>query len=318
MISPRQHKIGITALAATVGITSLLPANTAVAREKIIFVPPILGSPRRLIPAGTRVYEPSSGADTGINAEESPALLAPAPAAIRRRGQPDALDRDFKLNAPVERTIPQNQDRNRPSVPVTAQCLQGKLPLTALIPESQLGLTTLSNPTLFFYVPQTTAPELELVVQNEAEKEVYIQKYKPSKKAGIISLRLPVNSLAINKQYKWKFSVICNPTDKSQNKVVAGLVQRVLPDRQLVKKIQQASRQERTGRYAAAGIWHDALANVAPLRYLLPNNQTIASDWEELLTAKGVRLNQQIAQQPLIPSPEALQPKNKHKFSDPI
>ncbi|MCC5639994.1 DUF928 domain-containing protein [Nostoc sp. CHAB 5844] len=302
MISSKLQNIGLTALATVVftGITSILPVNTTVAREKIIFVPPILSSPRRLIPAGTRVYEPASEGDTGINPAVERSLPIGGFGGI--------------LGRPVPKNPPQNDVRGRSSVPVSNQCLQGKLPLTALIPESQLGLTTVSNPALFFYVPQTAAPELELVVQNDNEQEVYTQKYKPSNKAGIISIRLPVNSLAVNKQYKWKFSVICNPTDKSQNKVVAGLVQRVLPDSQLMKKLQQATGQERAIVYAAAGIWHEAVAIVAQLRYSLPNNQEIASDWEELLAARGVSLNQQIAQQPLIPPPEALQPKNKHKF----
>ncbi|OCQ97392.1 hypothetical protein BCD64_21340 [Nostoc sp. MBR 210] len=302
MISLKLQKIGITILATTVGMTGLLSVNTAVAREKIIFVPPVLGSPRRLIPAGTRAYEPPLNENANIEIQPLPAPIVAPPGRVR--GNPNDL----------ERTIPPLQNTNPQPAPVTGKCLQGNIPFTALIPESQLGLTTVSNPSLFFYVPQTSAPELELVVQNETEQEVYTQKYKPNNKAGIISIRLPVNSLAVNKQYKWTFSVICNPTDKSQNKVVAGVVQRVLPDLQLVKKLQQANRQERAVLYAAAGIWHDALATVAQRRYLFPNNPEIASDWQELLTTPGIRLNQKIVQQPLISPPEALQPNNKHKF----
>ncbi|MBD2494618.1 DUF928 domain-containing protein [Nostoc sp. FACHB-280] len=298
MISPKLQKIGITILATTVGMTGIYSVNTAVAREKIIFLPPVLGSPRRLIPAGTRAYEPPLNENANIDIQPQPAPIVAPPGRIRGN--------------PVENTIPPEQ--NTSPVPVTGQCLRGKIPFTALIPESQLGLTTVSNPSLFFYVPQTSAPELELVVKNETEQEVYTQKYKPNNKAGIISIRLPVNLLAVNKQYKWTFSVICNPTDQSQNKVVAGVVQRILPDLQLVKKLQQATRQERAVLYAAAGIWHDALATVAQRRYLLPNNSEIASDWQELLTTPGVRLNQQIVRQPLIPPPEALQSHNKHNF----
>ncbi|MBD2297027.1 DUF928 domain-containing protein [Nostoc sp. FACHB-190] len=300
MISLKLQKIGTTILATTVGMTGILSVNTVLASEKIIFVPPV-GSPRRLIPAGTRAYEPLDEGNAGnIDIQTQPAPIVAPPGRVR--GNPNG----------IERRIPPAQNTN--PVPVTDQCLQGKIPFTALIPESQLGLTTVSNPSLFFYVPQTSAPELELVVQNETEQEVYTQKYKPNNRAGIISIRLPINSLAVNKQYKWTFSVICNPTDKSQNKVVAGVVQRVLPDLQLVKKLQQANRQERAVLYAAAGIWHDALANVAQRRYLFPKNPEIASDWQELLTTPGISLNPQIVQQPLISPPAALQPNNKYKF----
>jgi hypothetical protein len=313
MTSPKLQKIGNTVLAASFGLIGFLAVNTAVAREKIVFVPPILSSPRRLVPAGTRAYEPSSE----IGADTNPAIQpAPAPPA---GGNPNAIECLTCIRRPIQRKIPekkvpQNEVRGRSSASVSRQCLQGDIPLTALIPESQIGLTTISNPVLLFYVPQTSAPELELVVQNENEKEVYIQKYKPNNKAGIISLRLPINSLAVNKEYKWKLSVICNPTDKSQNKVVAGLVQRVRPDTQLMKKLQQANRQERVAVYAAASIWHDALATLAQMRYSLPNNQELASDWEDLLTAQGVRLNRKIAQQPLVPPPEALKPKKSTNF----
>ena len=310
MISPKLQKIEITILATTFGLTSLLPVNTATARKKIIFVPPIFGSPQRLIPAGTRVYEPSPGADAIVNPEILP------PAAPIDKPQDQDTNTIFRgiIRTPVQRKIPPTGAERESSAPVASQCLQGKLPLTALIPESQIGLTTVANPALFFYVPQTSAPELELVVQNENDQNVHTQTYKSNNKAGIVRLRLPVNSLAVNKQYKWKLSLICNPQDKSQNKAVAGLVQRVLPNAQLIKKLQQATRQERAFVYAEAGVWYDALATVAQLRYLRPNNQELASDWEGLLTANSVALNQQIAQQPLLPQLEALQPKNNQKF----
>ncbi|WP_413198508.1 DUF928 domain-containing protein [Nostoc piscinale] len=324
MISLKLQKIGTTILATTVGMTGILSVNTVLASEKIIFVPPV-GSPRRLIPAGTRAYEPPDQGNINIDTPILPAPLEASPdfgsgnggninIDTRKLPAPVVAPRDRIRGNPVENTMPPEQNTNPPTVPVTDQCLQGKIPFTALIPESQLGLTTVSNPSLFFYVPQTSAPELELVVQNETEQEVYTQKYKPNNRAGIISIRLPINSLAVNKQYKWTFSVICNPTDKSQNKVVAGVVQRVLPDLQLVKKLQQANRQERAVLYAAAGIWHDALATVAQRRYLFPKNPEIASDWQELLTTPGIRLNPQIVQQPLISPPAALQPNNKYKF----
>jgi len=318
MISPRLQQTSITILA-TIGVTWLLSITTAVAKPKIVFVPPILSGPRRLIPAGTRIYEPPSESSTGINPEVQPAPasgVSPVKPldAIQGGRVEDANPVIFK-RVPVIRTSDNREEvRQRVTVSSANKCLQGKLPLTALIPESQLGLTTVADPTLFFYVPQTTAPALELIVQNENDQEIYKQKYKPTNKAGIISLNLPVNSLAVNKQYKWKFSVICNPAEPSQNKFVAGLIQRVIPDPKLAKQLQQATKQERAVLYAAAGIWHDTLTTVAQMRYLVPHNQALASEWEGLITGKGVGLNQQTAQQPLIPDTETLKLKKSLKF----
>jgi Domain of Unknown Function (DUF928) len=296
MISLKLHKTGINILTLTISLTYLLPVTTVVAEKKTVFVPPILSSPRRLIPAGTRVYEPASGENTGRNSEVQPA---------QRRGIDIYQDAPASAPAPAPITVPYKK--------VPDNCLQGELPLTALIPQSQIGLTTQGNPTLFFYLPQTSAPELELLVQDEKEQEIYKQKYKPSGKAGIISLRLPVNSIGVKKQYKWKFSVICNPANNSQNKVVAGLLERVSPNPQLVKKLQQVTRQERAAVYAEAGIWHDTLATVAQMRFLHPHNKEFTFDWEGLLTGVGVGFSRQLAQQPLVSPPEALQPEKNRK-----
>jgi Domain of Unknown Function (DUF928) len=321
IISSKLQKTSLKVIATTIGLTWLLSITTAVARQKIVFIPPTLSGPRRLIPAGTRVYDPASEGYAGRNSELPP---APAPPSVFSPVKPlDGLQ-NARVNednpvvqrkAPVIQT-PENIQEVRPRARVssTDKCLQGPLPLTALIPESQLGLTTVADPTLFFYIPQTSAPELELIVQNENEQEIFKQKYKPNNKAGIISLHLPVNSLAINKQYKWKLSLICNPADKSQNKFVAGLIQRVLPDPQLARKLQQVTKQERAALYAEAGIWQDTLATLAQMRYLVPNNQELATEWSGLITGKGVGLNEQIAQQPLISEPEALKPKKYLKF----
>lgn len=293
MLSPKLQTT--SKITATIGLTWLLSITTVVARQKIIFIPPTLDGPQRLVPAGTRVYQPPSGLSTGINAE-----LQPPPSPIS----------PVKPSSAVQNGSTDIKPQDEPAI---AECLKGQLPLTALIPESQLGLTTVANPTLFFYVPQTSAPELELIVQNENEQEIYQQKYKPSNKSGIIRLHLPVNSLAVNKQYKWTFSVICNPADKTQNKFVAGVIQRVLPNPNLARKLPQATKKERAALYAEAGIWHDTLTTLAQLRYLTPNNQELASEWTGLITGKGVGLNQQIAQQPLIYAPEVLKPINKKR-----
>ncbi|MBD2436781.1 DUF928 domain-containing protein [Nostoc sp. FACHB-110] len=295
MFSLKSQTISFTVIA-TIGLTSILSITTAVAKQEIIFIPPTLNGPQRLIPAGTRVYEPPSGLFGG-NSELRPVPALPSPVSPVRPA--DEVQNDTRVVIPK-------------TIPTADQCLQGQLPLTALIPESQLGLTTVADPTLLFYLPQTSAPELELTVQNANEQEVYKQKYKPSNKSGIISLRLPVNTLAVNQQYKWKFSVICNPANQSQNKFVAGVIQRILPNPELARKLPKVTKQERVALYAAAGLWHDTIATLAQIRYLTPNNPEIVSAWTGLITGQGVGLNPQIAQQPLIPPLEIINPDSRN------
>ncbi|WP_228058666.1 DUF928 domain-containing protein [Nostoc sp. LEGE 06077] len=202
-----------------------------------------------------------------------------------------------------------NPNRRVPAATRGETCVAKKQNLTALIPQSNLGLTTLGNPTLYFFIPQNAANSLELVIQNDDGNGqiVYQQKYQPNTQAGIVGIHLPPDTLAVNQKYKWNFSIICNSKDPSLSKIVQGTIQR-FENPSLMNKIAQATPQERVLLYAEAGIWHDALDTLARLRYSRPNDLKLKADWEALLTAPGVEFDQQLVQQPLISEKEAPQP----------
>ncbi|MCC5639995.1 DUF928 domain-containing protein [Nostoc sp. CHAB 5844] len=192
-------------------------------------------------------------------------------------------------------------------------CVTKNQNLTALIPTSNLGLTTQANPTLYFFIPQISASSVELVVQNQNEQVVYQQKYKPTTKAGVVGIHLPPDVLAVSKKYTWNFSIICNPQDRSLDKVVQGIIERV-DNPSLKKKLAQTTPQGRVLLYAEAGIWHDALDTLAKLRYSRPNDVKLKADWEALLTAPGVEFDQPLVQKPLISEPQAPKPLKSHKL----
>ncbi|BAY19148.1 hypothetical protein NIES21_50070 [Anabaenopsis circularis NIES-21] len=199
-----------------------------------------------------------------------------------------------------------NPNRRVPAATRGGTCVAKNQNLTALIPQSNLGLTTVGNPTLYFFIPQNTATNLELVIQNDNQdgQTVYQQKYQPNTKAGVIGIHLPPDTLAVNQKYKWNFSIKCNPQDSSLDKVVQGTIQR-FENPSLMNKLAQATPQERVLLYADAGIWHDALDTLARLRYARPYDLKLKADWEALLTAPGVEFDEKLAQKPLIPEKEA-------------
>lgn len=189
-------------------------------------------------------------------------------------------------------------------------CVPKAPPLIALVPQSNSGLTTVANPILFFYIPKTTAPRLELTVVNEQSKKVYQQSYQPSNRAGVVGLRLPRNTLTVGEPYKWSFSIVCNPTDRTSDLIVAGAIQRV-DDPILKRKLATAPLQQRATLYAEAGVWYDSLAALAELRSTRPTDARLEADWEALLAAEGVALTQlarELTQAPLLQGPNAPQP----------
>lgn len=191
-------------------------------------------------------------------------------------------------------------------------CLARNQRLKALLPQSNIGLTTVANPTLYFFIPQTSAATMELVIQNEEEEIIYQQNYKPSLKAGIVGLSLPPNSLAVDKIYRWNLSIICNPENRSQDKTIEGAIKRV-NNPSLMKKLRLAKPYERLRLYAEAGIWYEALDTLAKLRSSQPNDLQLKADWEYLLTAPGVEIDKQLVQEPLISKQQAPQPIESQK-----
>ena len=180
--------------------------------------------------------------------------------------------------------------------PQERNCSSGQNPLTAIVPNSNTGLTTQANPTLFFYVPQTSAT-LELVLRDQ-DKE-YKQTYKSSEKAGIVSIPFNQASLEVGKKYRWSFSIICNPKERSKDKFVEGGIKRIKTEAQLTNKLATASPEERANLYAEAGIWQDSLASLAKLLYSNPNNAQLKAEWQALLTSKSVGLDHLVSE-PLV------------------
>ncbi|MBD2594624.1 hypothetical protein BCD64_21335 [Nostoc sp. MBR 210] len=203
----------------------------------------------------------------------------------------------LRLNLPPSLGKP---NRRVPAATRGGSCIANNPKLTALIPKYDTALTTVGNPTLYFFIPQNTAAYLELVIQNENDNEqtVYQQKYQTNTKAGIVGINLPPNVLALEQKYTWNFAIICNPENPALSKVVKGTIQR-FENPSLMKKLAQATLQERVQLYAEAGIWHDALDTLARLRASRPNDFKVKADWEALLTAPGVEFDKQLAQKPL-------------------
>ena len=168
--------------------------------------------------------------------------------------------------------------------------------LTALIPDTHFGVTVAAYPKFFVYVPaissQASPPAAEFRLEDKGGNAVYKSIFKTTGKSGIVTLSLPANGrvppLKMGQDYKWSFSLICQPDERSQDITVEGWVRRVPLNPMLNHQLQQASPQQRVKLYAEEEIWQDALATLAELRRNYPNNATIKAYWEQLLSAAGL------------------------------
>jgi len=161
-------------------------------------------------------------------------------------------------------------------------CIAPDERLVALMPESNYGLTEHAYPSVYFYLPETTAEHLKFVVFNESTNELmYEGRFKIDRSAGIASVGLPDNGiqqpLAVGEAYVWYVSVICNPADPSADVVTEGQIARVDP----LVAATNATASELPALYAEAGLWYDAIAASAQLKQTAENS----NDWNALLDA---------------------------------
>src|SRR4028118_814708 len=103
--------------------------------------------------------------------------------------------------------------------------------LTALVPKNKIGRTVSDYPTFFFYLPQTDAELAELILEDESGNQIYQQNLTIKNLSGVIGVSIPANTnvppLEVGKDYTWKFTVVCDPEDRSSDQLETGIVRRV-------------------------------------------------------------------------------------------
>ncbi len=175
-----------------------------------------------------------------------------------------------------------------------------KIQMRALLPNSNIGLTTAGKPTFFFQISPTSVQEGKFNLLNAKGDTIIYEKTFPLKQTGgIMSFTLPADAdaLEVGKEYRWELVVNCDPEDQVGNPRVKGSIKRVQPDAKLSSDITKAPLRDRAVLYADAGYWYDSLKTLADLRLANPNDPTLVSDWKDLLDSAGLN---SVAQDPLL------------------
>lgn len=176
------------------------------------------------------------------------------------------------------------------------ECVVGDRTLTAFIPETVFGTTTDASPKLYWYVPEINAPTLEFMLLDEAGNEVYLAEIPSVDGPGIISLEVPAevmgdtstSRLEENQNYRWFFSIVCNESDRSGDVYTEGWLRRVSLDPMLDEQIKDQPAVTQSDLYAQAGIWYDAMDAIAQAQCQQPNDPTVSSQWNSILTSVGL------------------------------
>ena len=175
---------------------------------------------------------------------------------------------------------------------------QAGLPLTAIayadsrtvqelgvtVTDERVGaLTTQVQPMLWFYVP-TAIDDVptEFIVKDVQGQLVYQGRLSgQTESSGVISVPLAAE-MAVRSAYQWSLTLDCDETERV---TVDGWVERRAIGPDAVRTLSQASARNRTALYANYGFLQDAVSELARLRLMAPEDESIAQSWRQFLTA---------------------------------
>lgn len=178
------------------------------------------------------------------------------------------------------------------------RCPYTKQELIALVPvSSNTGLpyfekTLAAYPTWYFYVPYQPqlGRQIEFVLLDANENILYQQTFPLSNTPGILRVSLPnhISGLEINQAYRWVFSVVCNPSNRSGDATVNGWIERV-PSTAIISNSETVGVRERYLLYADSLLWFDAIDELVSLRKTYPKDPELEEVWNALLETLGFR-----------------------------
>jgi Domain of Unknown Function (DUF928) len=171
--------------------------------------------------------------------------------------------------------------------------------VTPLLPESNIGLTLAEHPTIFIYVPETRAKVAFISVQDTSDNNIYQDYLDLPEKSGIVQIKLPTVSpgLKIDQKYRWSLAMICTQALEPDSPFVSGWIHRVSVGNTLNNSQNSTVGLDSVIELAASGLWYDTLSTLAELRRSQPNNQILATSWQDLLNSVGLSA---IANKPVI------------------
>jgi len=131
-----------------------------------------------------------------------------------------------------------------------------------LAPGDHAGLTANASPTLYFFLSQPVAWPTQLTISAPLQPAPVAEVTIPSpRSAGIHAVRLADYRVSLNPgiAYTWSISIIVDPRTWARNIVASATILHSPPDPAIAGAANRPPLQ-RSGLYAQAGYWYDAVA----------------------------------------------------------
>lgn len=157
---------------------------------------------------------------------------------------------------------------------------------------NETGLTTLEQPSLFWFQSKPANAKFELTLLQENKAKPLLQlKIERSSKAGIQRLKLSDQGvkLASGVEYQWVVALITDPDNRSSDLIASGVIKRIEASADLKEKIAKSTPASLPEVYAEQGIWYDALSVLSDEIDAQPDNKALQETRADLLRQVGLK-----------------------------
>jgi hypothetical protein len=162
----------------------------------------------------------------------------------------------------------------------------------AVLAPDHTGLTTRSQPTLYWYLSEPANARLDLTVTNDEQIDPLLEQVIGiPKTAGIQSLDLAKAGATLKPgvEYRWFVSLTPDETQRSNDVVASGTIEYVVPDAGLESRTARADELTLARIYAEDGIWYDAIDSISRAIDENPGNANLHARRAGMLEQVGLK-----------------------------
>jgi hypothetical protein len=164
--------------------------------------------------------------------------------------------------------------------------------LQVLAPD-HAGLTTVAQPTLYWYASTPGAARIEVALIDEEGIDPLLEvDAGDGKVAGIHHLNLEDYGVSLQPgvPYQWSVALVADADSRSSDLVASGVIERIEPEEGLSNRIKHSSGTALVNVYAGEGIWYDALNEITSQIAASPDDASLLAIRDNLLEQVGLQV----------------------------
>ena len=165
------------------------------------------------------------------------------------------------------------------------------VPVIAVIAPDHAGLTISEQPTLYWFTSGPIQGPVEITVTDmHTIPPVLEKRLTPPTTAGIQRVNLADYGVHLKPgiHYEWSISIVMDSGRRSLDVSAAGSIERVEPS-SVQAQLDQAAPLDPPQRFAAAGLWYDAVMSLSELIDAQPANRELRRQRAGLLEQVGLK-----------------------------